>query len=106
MPRFTLVSNEIIITDRLFDFHRMVQFVFLEVHFTIIVSCRQASVFFSAILKAKGIPCRSRAGFMDFGDTGDSYMEHWVNEYQDFKKNRWILAELLTEADKNMDQLE
>lgn len=84
----------------------MVQFVFLEVHFTIIVSCRQASVLFSAILKAKGILCRSRAGFMDFGDTGDSYMEHWVNEYQDFKKNRWILAELLTEADKNMDQLE
>lgn len=33
----------------------------------ITVSCRQASVLFSAILKAKGIPCRSRAGFMDFG---------------------------------------
>lgn len=28
----------------------------------ITVSCRQASVLFSAILKAKGIPCRSRAG--------------------------------------------
>ena len=49
----------------------------------ITVSCRQASVLFSAILKAKGIPCRSRAGFMDFGDAGDSYMEHWVNEYWD-----------------------
>ena len=60
----------------------------------ITVSCRQASVLFSAILKAKGIPCRSRAGFMDFGDTGDSYMEHWVNEYWDFDKNRWILADV------------
>ncbi|MCI8875615.1 MAG: transglutaminase domain-containing protein [Lachnospiraceae bacterium] len=60
----------------------------------ITVSCRQASVLFSAILKAKGIPCRSRAGFMDFGDTGDSYMEHWVNEYWDFNENRWVLADV------------
>lgn len=60
----------------------------------ITVSCRQASVLFSAILKAKGIPCRSRAGFMDFGDTGESYMEHWVNEYWDFKESRWILADV------------
>ena len=60
----------------------------------ITVSCRQASILFSAILKAKGIPCRSRAGFMDFGDNGDSYMEHWVNEYWDFNENRWVLADV------------
>ena len=60
----------------------------------ITVSCRQASVLFSAILKAKEIPCRSRAGFMDFGNTGDSYMEHWVNEYWDFAENRWVLADV------------
>lgn len=60
----------------------------------ITVSCRQASVLFSAILKAKGIPCRSRAGFMDFGDAGDSYTEHWVNEYWDFEEGRWILADV------------
>ncbi|MFG6395571.1 MAG: transglutaminase-like domain-containing protein [Lachnospiraceae bacterium] len=60
----------------------------------ITVSCRQASVLFSAILKAKKIPCRSRAGFMDFGNTGDSYMEHWVNEYWDFNENRWVLADV------------
>ena len=60
----------------------------------ITVSCRQASVLFSAILKAKGIPCRSRAGFMDFENEGDSYMEHWVNEYWDFDKSKWILADV------------
>ena len=60
----------------------------------ITVSCRQASVLFSAILKAKGIPCRSRAGFMDFGDIGDSYMEHWVNEYWDFNESRWVLVDV------------
>lgn len=60
----------------------------------ITVSCRQASVLFSAILKAKGIPCRCRAGFMDFGDAGESFMEHWVNEYWDFEQNRWVLADV------------
>lgn len=59
----------------------------------ITVSCRHASVLFSAILKAKGIPCRSRAGFMDFGNEGDSYMEHWVNEYWDADENRWVLVD-------------
>lgn len=60
----------------------------------ITVSCRQTSVLFSAILKAKGIPCRCRAGFMDFGNVGESYMEHWVNEYWDFQKSRWVLADV------------
>ena len=60
----------------------------------ITVSCRQASVLFSAILKAKGIPCRSRAGFMDFGDDGQQYTEHWVNEYWDFNENRWVLVDV------------
>lgn len=60
----------------------------------ITVSCRQASILFCAILKAKGIPCRSRAGFMDFGDIGDSYLEHWVNEYWNFAENRWVLADV------------
>lgn len=58
------------------------------------VSCRQASILFSAILKAKGIPCRSRAGFMDFGNSGDSYVEHWINEYWDFGGNRRVLADV------------
>ncbi|MDE5718526.1 MAG: transglutaminase-like domain-containing protein, partial [Lachnospiraceae bacterium] len=60
----------------------------------ITVSCRQASVLFSAILKAKGIPCRCRAGFMDFGDAGESFMEHWMNEYWDFGKSRWVLCDV------------
>ena len=60
----------------------------------ITVSCRQAAVLFSAVLKAKGIPCRCRAGFMDFGDEGESFMEHWVNEYWDFRENGWVLADV------------
>lgn len=60
----------------------------------ITVSCRHASVLFSAILKAKGIPCRSRAGFIDFGNDGVSYTEHWVNEYWNFAEGRWVLVDV------------
>ncbi len=60
----------------------------------ITVSCRHASVLFSAILKAKGIPCRSRAGFVDFGNDGACYTEHWVNEYWSFAEGRWVLADV------------
>lgn len=60
----------------------------------ITVSCRHASILFSAILKAKGIPCRSRAGFVDFGNDGTSYMEHWVNEYWNHEEKRWILVDV------------
>ncbi len=31
---------------------------------------------------------------MDFGDMGESYMEHWVNEYWNFDENRWVLADI------------
>lgn len=60
----------------------------------ITVSCRHASVLFSAILKAKGIPCRSRAGFMDFGNDGACYTEHWVNEYWSREEKRWVLVDV------------
>lgn len=60
----------------------------------ITVSCRHASVLFSALLKARGIPCRSRAGFVDFGNDGTSYTEHWVNEYWSFAESRWVLVDV------------
>lgn len=64
-----------------------------DVNKRVTVSCRQVSVLFSAILKAKGIPCRSRAGLIDFGNDGASYIEHWVNEYFNESENRWVLVD-------------
>lgn len=58
------------------------------------VTCRQASVLMTAILKAKNIPSRSRAGFIDFGDDGASYIEHWVNEYWNETEERWVLMDV------------
>lgn len=55
----------------------------------IVVTCRYVSVLMSAILKAKGIPCRSRAGFAPYFQPGVS-MDHWINQYYCKKDNRWV----------------
>ncbi len=55
----------------------------------IVVCCRYVSVLMSAILKAKGIPCRSRAGFAPYFHEGESW-DHWINQYWDDRQSRWI----------------
>jgi len=55
----------------------------------IVVTCRYVSVLMSAILKAKGIPCRSRSGFAPYLKEGFS-LDHWINQYWDREQTRWI----------------
>lgn len=55
----------------------------------IVVTCRYVSVLMSAILKAKGIPARSRAGFAPYFQQGIS-MDHWINQYYNEKESRWV----------------
>lgn len=55
----------------------------------IVVTCRYVSVLMSAILKAKGIPCRSRAGFAPYLGEKESG-DHWINQYWNKKESRWI----------------
>lgn len=55
----------------------------------IVVTCRYASVLMSAILKAKGIPCRSRAGFAPYFAENRSG-DHWINQYWNDKEDRWV----------------
>ncbi len=55
----------------------------------IVVCCRYVAVLMAAILKAKGIPCRCRAGWAPYiipSISGD----HWINQYWDDKQNRWV----------------
>ncbi|MDO4357848.1 MAG: transglutaminase-like domain-containing protein [Clostridia bacterium] len=53
----------------------------------LVLTCRYVSVLMSAILKAKGIPCRSRAGFAPYFQEGQSW-DHWIN--QAWIDGRWI----------------
>lgn len=55
----------------------------------LILTCRYVSVLVSAIYKAKGIPCRSRAGFAPYFHPGVS-MDHWINQVWSEKENRWV----------------
>ncbi len=55
----------------------------------IVVTCRYVSVLMSAILKAKGIPARCRAGFAPYFKEGVS-MDHWINQYYSEERGRWI----------------
>lgn len=61
-----------------------------ETEHKIVVTCRYVSVLMSAILKAKGIPARSRAGFAPYFKEGVS-MDHWINQYYNEKEDRWII---------------
>jgi hypothetical protein len=60
-----------------------------EVQNKIVVTCRYVSVLMSAILKAKGIPCRSRAGFTSYFSENESG-DHWINQYWNEKDKRWV----------------
>lgn len=55
----------------------------------IVVTCRYVSVLMSAILKAKNIPCRSRAGFAPYFQPGKS-MDHWINQYWNAERAGWV----------------
>ncbi len=55
----------------------------------IVMTCRYVSVLMSAILKAKGIPCRSRSGFAPYFFPNCS-CDHWINQYWSERKQRWV----------------
>lgn len=55
----------------------------------LVLTCRFVSVLVSSIYKAKGIPCRSRAGFAPYFRPGVS-MDHWINQVWSETKGRWI----------------
>ncbi len=59
-----------------------------KVEHKLVLTCRYVSVLVSAIYKAKGIPCRSRAGFAPYFKPGVS-MDHWINQVWDSRENRW-----------------
>jgi hypothetical protein len=60
-----------------------------QVENKIVVTCRYVSVLMSAIIKAKGIPCRSRSGFAPYFKENLS-LDHWINQYWDEQQSKWV----------------
>ena len=65
------------------------------------VCCREQAILLTATLKAKGYSARVRSGFAKYV-TGSSVQagDHWISEYYDENKSRWILVD----ADMYFDQ--
>jgi hypothetical protein len=54
--------------------------------------CRDFSTMLAAILRHKGIPARARCGFGRYF-LPNHFEDHWITEYFDAKKNRWIMVD-------------
>ncbi len=55
----------------------------------LVLTCRFVAVLIASIYKAKGIPCRCRAGFAPYLSPGAS-LDHWINQLWSDQENRWI----------------
>jgi hypothetical protein len=65
----------------------------------LIVNCRSFSVLLCALLRSQGVPSRTRCGFANYFVAG-RHEDHWVCEYWDRARQRWILA------DAQLDELQ
>lgn len=57
------------------------------------VCCREQSILLTSILKTKGIPARCRSGFAHYVGKPNKSGDHWICEYYDINKGRWILVD-------------
>lgn len=57
----------------------------------VVACCREFSTMMTAILRAKGIPARSRCGFATYFGWGGTYEDHWICEYWNGEK--WIMCD-------------
>src|SRR5262245_49242946 len=52
-------------------------------------TCRNFTVLFMAMLRAKGVPARARCGFGSYFTRG-RFEDHWVGEYWNAAQARWV----------------
>ena len=64
-----------------------------EIKDKVVITCRYVAVLMASILKAKKIPCRVRSGFASYFRNDGKYVDHWIIEYYDQKKNKWIICD-------------
>ena len=55
----------------------------------LVLTCRFVAVLAAAIFKAKGLPCRCRAGFAPYCRPGAS-VDHWINQLWLEEEGRWL----------------
>ncbi len=57
----------------------------------VVACCREFATLMCAILRAKGIPARSRCGFATYFGWDGNYEDHWICEY--YNGTRWVMCD-------------
>ena len=57
----------------------------------VIACCREFATLMCALLRAKGIPARSRCGFAVYFGWDGQYEDHWICEY--WNGERWVMSD-------------
>lgn len=57
------------------------------------VTCRGQAILLASILKAKGYSARVRSGFAPYIKYDGVNYDHWITEYFDDEKDRWVLVD-------------
>jgi hypothetical protein len=60
-------------------------------------NCRDFSILLVSMLRARAIPSRARCGFGRYFEAG-KHVDHWVAEYWDAGRARWILVDAQLDA--------
>ncbi|MBI2442303.1 MAG: hypothetical protein HYV40_00150 [Candidatus Levybacteria bacterium] len=60
----------------------------------LVLTCRNVAILMASILKAKGVPARVRSGFAAYFEGTNDAWDHWINQYRDRSKNRWITIDV------------
>jgi hypothetical protein len=63
-----------------------------ELDAKLVGNCRDHAVLLTAMLRRHGVPARARCGFGAYFKPGE-YMDHWVCEYWDGARKRWVLVD-------------
>jgi len=64
----------------------------------LVANCRQFAVLTCSILRHKGIPARARAGYALYTWRHGKYENHWICEYWNKGKKRWIQVDAQIDA--------
>ena len=57
------------------------------------ITCRGEAILLAATLKAKGYSARVRSGFAPYIKYDGIAYDHWITEYYDENKKRWVLVD-------------
>lgn len=63
----------------------------------VVGNCRDHTVLLVTLLRASGVPARARCGFATYF-VPDHFEDHWVCEYWDVARERWVLVDAQLDA--------